>query len=296
MSSPSRSGALAFGALVIAAWAGAGRQPASRASAGPQPETPNAKVLRIAADPNNLPFSNEKREGFENKIADLVAKDLGCTVEYVWHAQRRGFFRRTMKEGTAQAVAGVTTGSERALTTRPYFRSTYVFVSRADRRLNMNSFDDPRLKGLKIGVQIIGDDGNNPPPVLALAHRGLIDNMVGFTVYGDYREESPPARIVDAVARGDVDVAVVWGPLAGYYAQKEPVTLDLSPVTPGLDTPELPLVFDISFGVRKGDTALRDRIQDALDRHKAEIDRILDDYRVPRGDPSVRLPVMGNDD
>src|SRR4051812_10916750 len=146
------------------------------------------RILRVAADPNNLPFSNERLEGFENKIVALVARELGATVEYTWHAQRRGFVRQTIKEGNCDLVAGVPKGFDMLLTTRPYYRSTYVAVARASRHLDIRSLDDPRLKQLTIGVQMIGDDFANTPPAHALSERGCIQNVRGFTVYGDYRE------------------------------------------------------------------------------------------------------------
>ena len=181
------------------------------------------RVLRVTADPNNLPFSNDRGEGFENKIAELIATDLGVKLDYSWRAQRRGFFRETLKENRADLVLGVPEHFDMALTTAPYYTSTYVFVSRHDRHLNVSSLDDPALRKLKIGVQLIGNDARNTPPVHALADRHIVDNVVGYTVYGDYTRASPPARIMDAVVNGDVDVAIVWGPLAGYFAKQESV-------------------------------------------------------------------------
>lgn len=254
------------------------------------------RVLRVAADPNNLPFSNQEHAGFDNKIAEIIAADLGAELRWVWRAQRRGFFRETLKDGRADLVVGVTTGSERATTTRPLYRSTYVFVSRRDRRLEIESFDDPRLRTLRVGVQLIGDDQTNTPPAHAFAARGIVDNLVGFSVYGDYREANPPARIVDAVRDGSVDVAVVWGPLAAYFAG-EGGELVLTPVKPGLDEKSgLPLVFDVSVGVAKGNTALRDELDAVIVRRRKEIDAVLAEYRVPQGDPNVVLPRMGDDD
>jgi quinoprotein dehydrogenase-associated probable ABC transporter substrate-binding protein len=240
------------------------------------------RVLRISADPNNLPFTNEKREGFENKIAELLAKELDADIEYIWRAQRRGFFRQALKEGECDLVLGVPARFDRALTTKPYYRSTYCFVSRADRKLDVRDFDDARLKELQVGVQLVGDDGTNTPPAHALAARGIVDNVVGFTLYGDYEEQNPPARVVDAVAGGEVDTAIVWGPLAGYFAKQYKPPLVVTPVVPSDADKPLRFAFDIALGVRKGDTALRDALDVALERHAKEIDAILDDYGVPR--------------
>ena len=249
--------------------------------AAAQTITRPAGVLRVCADPNNLPFSNQRGEGFENKIADLLAQDLGERVEYTWWAQRRGFFRNTLKGGICDVVIGVPSGFEMALTTKPYYRSTYVFLSRKDRHVEVKSFDDPVLKRLRIGVQIVGDDQSNTPPAHALTKRHIVDNVKGYTLYGDYSEHDPPARIVDAVAKGDIDLAIVWGPLAGYFAKQSRVPLEVVPVSPQIDQPFLPFVFDISMGVRRGDQELRDQIDQFLEKRRPEIEQILKDYRVP---------------
>jgi len=248
-----------------------------------KPDRP-AGVLRVCADPNNLPFSNQRGEGFENKIADLLAHDLGKRVEYTWWAQRRGFFRNTLKSNVCDLVIGVPSAFEMTLTTKPYYRSTYVFLYRKDRGLSINSLDDPLLKSLKIGVQIIGDDQTNAPPAHALSRRHIVTNVKGYTLYGDYSRENPPARIVDAVENRDIDVAIVWGPLAGYFAKQSRVPLELVPVSPQIDQPFLPFVFDISMGVRREDQEFKDQLDQILDKRRADIDRILEDYGVPRVD------------
>lgn len=248
-----------------------------------QQKIPASKTaLRVCADPNNLPFSNEKKEGFENKIAELIGKEMNLPVEYTWWAQRRGFFRNTLRAGVCDVVMGVPNSFELAATTLPYYRSTYVFVSREDRRLNIESLDDPALKELKIGVQMIGDDSTNTPPVHALSKRGIIKNLVGYTVYGNYKQPNPPARILEGVTKGDVDLAIVWGPLAGYFAGKEKTPLRIKPVSPQIDLPYLPFVYDISLGVRRGEDELKTQLEEILARKHSEIERILDEYNIPR--------------
>jgi quinoprotein dehydrogenase-associated probable ABC transporter substrate-binding protein len=241
-----------------------------------------ARELRVCADPNNLPFSNQRQEGFENRLADLIAKELRAEVRYTWMPQRRGFLRNTLLAHRCDLVMGVTQGTERVLTTEPYYRSTYVFVYRKDRNLQIRSLNDTALRKLKIGVQLVGDDYANTPPVHALSRRGIVGNLVGFSVFGDYSQENPPARIIDAVIARDVDLAVAWGPLAGYCAQRSPVPLEIVPVSPAVDPPGLRFAFDISLAVRKEDVAFKADLERILQRKRAEVDRILSDFGVPR--------------
>jgi mxaJ protein len=243
---------------------------------------PPRRELRVCADPNNLPYSNRKLEGFENRLAEMVAKDLHATVRYTWWPQHRGFIRNTLKAGKCDVLLGLPESVELAQTTRPYYRSTYVFVYRRDRGIAVRSLDDPALHQLRVGVQLIGDDGTNSPPAHALAKRGVIQNVVGYSVYADYSQPNPPARIVEAVARGDVDVAVVWGPLAGYFAPRQGVPLTLVPVSPQIDRPFLPFVFDISMAVRRGDEKLHAELDSFIERRQPEIDALLARYGVPR--------------
>jgi mxaJ protein len=239
-----------------------------------------AAPLRVCADPNNLPFSDDRGRGSENRIAAMLGRDRGTTVEYTWWAQRRGFIRNTLGAGRCDIVMGVPTRLERVEVTRPYYRSTYVFVTRRASRRHLTSIDDPRLRTLRVGVQMIGDDFRNSPPAHALSARGLVDNIVGYSVLGDYSQPHPPARIVEAVARGEIDVALVWGPLAGYFARQATVPLDLAPARPGPH--DVPFAFDVSIGVRHGDTARRRMLDAFVERRRADIDRVLADYGVPR--------------
>jgi quinoprotein dehydrogenase-associated probable ABC transporter substrate-binding protein len=238
-------------------------------------------VLRVCADPNNLPFSNDRLEGFENRIAELMADDLDTSLSFVWRAQRRGYFREMIKSGKCDIVLGVPEHLDMALTTKPYYYSSYSFVSSAEKGYHLKSLDDPLLKKVQVGVELIGDDGANSPPAHALARRNIIQNVVGFSVYGDYSQPNPPARIVDAVASGKIDIGLVWGPLAGYFALHEPIKLNVQPIGQS-KTRDLPFVFGISMGVRHGNSALRDKLNGFIDRRKPDIDRILDEFGVPR--------------
>jgi mxaJ protein len=231
-----------------------------------------------------LPFSNDRREGFENELASLIARELHAQVQYTWWAQRRGFVRNTLNAGTCDVVMGVPMSFELTLVTRPYYRSTYVFVTRREAKLDVQSLDDPVLRRVRVGVQLVGDDGANTPPAHALARRGIIENVHGYSVYGDYRRPNPPARIVEAVANGDIDVAIVWGPLAGYFAPRQKVALDIRPISPQIDLPYLPFVFDISIGVRRGNDSLHAEVEQVLRRKRPAVDSILERFHVPRLD------------
>jgi mxaJ protein len=239
-------------------------------------------ALRVCADPNNLPFSNRAMQGFENRLAEMLAADTGTSVSYTWWPQRRGFLRNTLDAGQCDVVMGVPAQMERVATTRPYYRSTYVFVAPRRRHLGLGSLDDVRLHTLRVGVQLVGDDFANSPPAHALSARGIIRNVVGYSVLGDYSQPNPPARIVEAVARGDIDVAVVWGPVAGYFAARQPEPLDVTPLSPQADSPSLPFTFDISIAVRRTDLARRDAIDTFISRRRADIDHLLGQYGVPR--------------
>lgn len=244
-----------------------------------------ARTLKVCADPNNLPFSNSREEGFENRIVRIVAKEMKADVEYVWWAQRRGNVRETLNAGLCDLIPGVASSLEMLGTTRPYYRSAYVVVARDPRLRDLSSFDDPRLPGLRIGVQLIGDDGSNTPPAHALSRRGMIANVRGYPVYGDYADPNPQAPIIDAVARGDLDAAFVWGPTAGYFAQRGQVKLGIAQITPLTDGPSLPLAFDISMGVRRDDRALKREVEAALEAKAKEIREVLAEFGVPLIEP-----------
>jgi len=247
---------------------------AGSAAAGPD-------ALRVCADPNNLPFSNRTGEGFENKLADMVAQRFGKPVVYTWWAQRRGFVRHTLNAGNCDLVMGVPAQYNLAETTQPYYRSTYVFVSQTARHLQLDAIDAPQLRKLRIGVHLIGNDGNNTPPAHALGQQGIVDNVRGFMIYGDYRQPDPPARLIEAVEHGEIEVAAAWGPLAGYAATKSKIPLTITPIVAGEQFAPQQFQFDIAMGVRKGDHALRDQLNDFIAHNGAEITALLASYGVP---------------
>jgi mxaJ protein len=242
-------------------------------------QQPQRQALRVCADPDNLPYSRADGSGFENRIAQLVADDFGLPLEYAWLPDVRGFVRKTMGAGLCDLIVGVPVGFERTLNTRAYYRSSYVLVEPAGDPSPPAGFDDPRLQKWRIGVQLIGDDGATSPPGHALARAGATTNVVGYPIGGD---TPAAARIVRAVDRGELDAAFVWGPQAGYYAAKakRPLAVHYVPAPPSLLHQSFS--FAIAMGVRRGDQALRDRLDDFIARRQPDIDRILAAYGVPR--------------
>jgi quinoprotein dehydrogenase-associated probable ABC transporter substrate-binding protein len=242
---------------------------------------PPARTFRVCADPNDLPYSNRSAQGYENRIASLVAHDLGDTVAYTWYPQMRGFVRKTLNTGACDVIMGVPAHYDPVRTTAPYFRSTYALVYRRDRGYHITSLDDPALASLRIGVHVIGDDYQNTPGATALAARGIVDHVVGFPIVADYGQPSPGARLIDAVARGTVDVAIAWGPLAGYFARRERVPLVVVPLPDQPDASGAVFAFDIAVGVRHRDTTLAMAVDSVLARERPAIRQILHDYGVP---------------
>jgi mxaJ protein len=240
----------------------------------------NARELRVCADPDNLPYSREDGSGFENRIAEVIAAELGAELRYDWLPQIRGYVRKTMGEGLCDLFIGVPTEFERVATTKPYYRSSYVFVTRQGENAPTR-FEDARLRKVRVGVQLVGNDLAATPPGYALARSGAVDNIVGFTVFGD----GPAAeRMVDAVASRALDVALAWGPQAAYFAARSPVPMKVTTAKAPPEAGGMPFEFSISMGVRRADKALLADVERAMERRRADIDKILAAYDVPRTD------------
>ena len=235
-----------------------------------------ARDLRVCADPDNMPYSSEDGRGFENRIAELVAAHLEADLSYHWLPDRRGFLRKTLNAHACDLVIGVPATSERALTTKAYYRGTYVFVYRGDRMRRLASLDDPRLSQLRVGVALVGNDLAATPPAMALAQRGIVRNVTGFPMFG---EGSIAQRMTDAVRAGAIDVAVLWGPQAGYFARKTRPALTVTPIAAKRGVTS---TFDIAMGVRHDDPALHAQIVEALPLLQPRIEAVLDSYGVTR--------------
>ncbi|MBV8800239.1 MAG: quinoprotein dehydrogenase-associated putative ABC transporter substrate-binding protein [Alphaproteobacteria bacterium] len=240
-------------------------------------------TLRVCANPNDLPFSNRQGEGFENKLAQLLARDLGERVAYTWTEEHEHFIKKTINAGKCDVLLGVPTGFDEVDTTQPYYTSGYVFVSRKDHNLNLSSMRDPRLRALKIGVHVIGDD--NTPPLEALARQGITQNIRGYMIFRDTQVKGH-SRLIDDIAAGKVDVAAMWGPLAGYYAQHASAPLRVSPVADTASFAPVLFQYPIAVGVRKGNSRLREQLNAAIARHGSEIRKMLKRYGVPLLEPS----------
>jgi quinoprotein dehydrogenase-associated probable ABC transporter substrate-binding protein len=236
------------------------------------------RILRVCADPNNLPFSNRAEQGLENKLAQLIAHDLSSHLKYVWFSERKNFIKNSLNASLCDAVLGVPVDIEGALLTRPYYRSTYVVVTRADRKLKIDSLYDPCLRDLRIGIHMVGDDYS--PPGHLLAAQGLSGQIGGYSLYGAYGETNPPARLIDAVAKNEVDLAIVWGPFAGYFAKKASIRLAIRPVSPSRFQ-MIPFTYSIAVAVRKGDAALQSAIQQVLDNDCQRIRALVEEYAFP---------------
>ena len=273
--SPSRMSPARMVALL--ALAGAAGAPPAAAQLRPHLATPG--VLRVCVDPDNMPLSNQKGEGYEQKIAELIAREWDAKIEYAWWPVRRGFFSRALNGRYCDVAIEAPAGLDMAGVTRPYFRSGYVFVTRKDSGLDITSLADPRLKTLKIGIHLLNADAENTPPAMALSRYGVVGNLVGFSTF--YTDSVRPEDIVTAVADHTIDIAIAWGPLAGYFVRRSPVPLEIRPLAERDSLSDFPFQFNIAMGVRRRDRALRDSLQVVLDRKAADIRQILESYDIP---------------
>lgn len=230
--------------------------------------------LKVCGDPDNLPFSNKKSEGFENKIAEVVAKEMGTELTYFWWPHQRGLVRRALRPGLCDVMISIPQGWDQVLWTKPYYRSAYVLIYPKNRRLQIKSLDDPALKTLKIGVYI------NTPPAEALANRNIRANVVGYSLFNSTPTERSDKIIRDLIA-GDIDVVLDWGPMAGYAVKRLNGSSPLEMVLLDGGEPGLPFTFEFSMGVKEGNKDLKKDLEEAIGKRQAEIRKILEDYGVP---------------
>jgi len=238
-----------------------------------------ATDLRVCADPDNLPYSNSHGQGFENELARLVGRQLNRHVRYYWLPQRGKYFG-ALRAGACDMAMEAPLNYPGIRTTKPYYRSIYVFLSRRDRNLNIRSFNDALLRNLRIGVQVMGDDDAVAPPAEALAARGMLRNITWYGLYRNYLTANRPAVLIDAIEKGEIDVAIAWGPLGGYFARIAQTPLRVTPVSPRSER-SVRFAFDIAMAVEPRNVTLAGQLNGFLARHAVETRRILERYGVP---------------
>lgn len=235
------------------------------------PEQTQRDRLRVCADGNNLPFTNEAGEGFENRIAELLADDLDLPLEYVWAPQVMGFVRNTLELRLCDVMIGVAAGYGFVQNTNDYYRSIYSLVIPADSELDVSSLDDDALQGQRIGVV------SETPPLVPLRRVGA--RVEGYPLQTDTRARTPAREAIEDVAAGRTEGAVLWGPIAGYYAARQTPPLEVVPLVD--DDTDARLDYRITMGVRQGEPYWKDTLNDFIDRRQDDIDAILVEYGVP---------------
>ena len=236
-------------------------------------ELVDRNMLRVCADPHNLPFSNEAGEGFENKIAQLLAGDLGLEIAYTWYPQSIGFVRNTLGAHACDVVMGTVSTGELMQSTNPYYRSSYALVQRTDAKTKAHALTDPQLADLRIGAVA------RTPPVDILAKQGLLKNVTPYALVVDTRYVSPGRDMIEDVAAGKIDVGVLWGPIAGYWAKQASVPLEVIALSGENEAARLD--FRIAMGLRRNEPEWKQVLNDFIAKHQAEIQAILLEYGVP---------------
>ncbi len=243
-------------------------------------ELVDQKTLRVCADPNNLPFSNDKGEGFENRIAEFLAKKIGKSLAYSYYPGATGFVRNTLNAHLCDVILGMPQGNDLVQPTNPYYRTTYAIVTRAGSELDgVTSLDDPRLKEKPRRIGLVA----NTPPGNVLAMNGLMASVKPYPLMVDTRVESSGAAMTHDLEKGEIDIALLWGPIAGYYAKHSSEKLNVTPLP---ETPGARMAFRIGFGVRHADQNWKRELNTLIAQNKAELERILLDYGVPLLDES----------
>jgi len=237
-------------------------------------ELVDPKVLRVCADPNNLPFSNEKGEGFENRIAELLAAKLNKTLAYVWYPQATGFVRNTLGAHRCDLIPGFPLGDELVQSTNPYYRTAYALVIRPGTGLDdLDTLADPRLREKRIGI-VAGT-----PPATYLAVNGLMRNAKPYPLVIDTRVDSSAQAMMRDLASGEIDMGILWGPMAGYYAKQANPPMRVKLLTK--DTGGPPLAFRIAMGVRPADQNWKRLLNRLIAENQSDINRMLLGFGVP---------------
>ena len=244
-------------------------------------ELVDPKVLRVCADPRNLPFSNEKGEGFENKLAEFFATKLQKKIDYMYFPQATGFVRMTLGAHRCDVIMGFPQGDDLVQGTNPYYRTAYALVSKPNSGLDdVTTLEDARLKGKHIGI-VAGT-----PPATNMAVNGLMTSAKPYPLMIDTRVDSSAEAMINDLNKGDIDAAILWGPMAGFYAKKASPPLHVTPLVKEKTGPQL--VYRIGMGVRRADQNWKRLLNRLIQENQGEINRILSDYGLPLLDENNR--------
>jgi quinoprotein dehydrogenase-associated probable ABC transporter substrate-binding protein len=237
-------------------------------------ELVDPNVLRVCADPHNLPFSNDKGEGFENKFVELLAQKLNRKLAYTWYPQSVGFVRNTLGAHRCDVIPGFPQGDELVQSTNPYYRTAYAFVVRPGDGLDdLDTLADPRLKTKRIGI-VAGT-----PPATYLAVNGLLTKAKPYPLVVDTRVDSVAQAMMRDLASGEIDVGVLWGPMAGYYAKQANPPMRVALLLKETGGPQL--AFRIAMGVRPADQNWKRQLNKLIADNQAGINRVLLGFGVP---------------
>ena len=254
-------------------------------SAGAQAQTSDLvqrSLLRVCADPANLPFSDEDREGFENKIADLLGEKLGVPVVYEWFPQATGFVRQTLASKKCDIIMGYAQGHELVQNTNHYYRSSYVMLYLKGGKLEgLKNLDDPRLKEARIGATA------GTPPATVLALNALLGNLEPYPLMVDRRHESPAEKMVADLVAKKIDLALLWGPIGGYFAKKSGTDITVVPMANETKGPRM--AYRITFGIRRGEIEWKRQLNTLIKENQDAINKIMLDFGVPLLDESGNL-------
>ncbi len=260
--------------LVAAIAAASSRALAQEESKELSIELVDPKVLRVCADPRNMPFSDEQGEGFENKLAELFAEKLGKSLAYAWYPQATGFVRNTLGAHKCDVIMGFPQGNDILQSTNPYYRTSYALVFKSGAGLDgVEALSDPRLKGKRIGI-VAGT-----PPSNYLAANGLMATAKPYPLVIDTRVDSSAQAMMKDFADGVIDAGVLWGPMAGYYAKQANPPLQVVPLTREAGTPTL--VYRITMGVRFSDQEWKRSLNRMIEENQPAINAILLGFGVP---------------
>jgi quinoprotein dehydrogenase-associated probable ABC transporter substrate-binding protein len=266
--------ALALGLLAMAASMGFMLVDTSRAAETPKADLVNRKELRVCADPSDLPFSNQKGEGFENKIANIIGDELKLPVVYTWFPKATGFVRMTLNAKRCDLVIGWGQGDDMVLNTNAIYRSTSAIIYKKGTGLDgVESLSDPRLQGKTIGMQQ-GSAG-----ATLAAKYGLMANVHGYPMIVDRRYQNPAKDMIDDIQKGDIAAGILWGPIAAYWATQSGDHLVVVPLVKDIGAARI--AFRITMGVRNGDDAWKRKLNEVIRERRADIDKVLLDYGVP---------------